>query len=503
MQEGELRARLEELRQAGRHAGEGQFTLAASRARELLGRYQLAAPFYYGLLMVAAAVRLGVTELAAELEGWRARWVLSGVSLQPHDLRDLPDLLLSTGGEGCLSMALWVAAHHHKPTLVIESHPPGQRLILSGTQRRLEPAAPGGDFPHIAVEVRYPRTWWQRLLRHEGPAEEAAHPLRMNCRLTRFPFRVDGIKLNSPVDLSRSLAVLLVNDPHPGRLVFPPPGVGVQKLSNDWDCSLALGVSEEAGFVVVVEGVAYPAPGIPGCRVWIWADRLPVDLSRASLVTSPELQTLRDRIQRLSRDLRESLLDNLESLRGDLKARVFRIALGRAREALAGGEERTLDLVDRLASAAHDVPAARKDILGLQIEAGGLAERLGRYERAETFYRGALDQDPEEARPVLYSLLGLLKRRRVPPAELEDLCKKVVSDMHRRMKGLNPVETLASYFHMLGQYAWENDWKEEARSYFRQFADIRRGLGLDYRSALPAGLDLEPREPGPGEESNR
>lgn len=296
---------LQRLREEGRQDVSGGFTLNPERAREVMSRYQSAAPERYPLMFVAAACRLGARLLSLREE---SDYVLEGAHLSGREVEDLFCHLLSDGGLRYLGMGM-LMAEQLEPAYV--------RLSCSGTRLTLQKGktlvekVPDGP---LRLEVRSKRSWFR-----SGPLPMTPSRVLINwALLAPLAIVIDGAPLERCYRPDEPLLATLVV----GNLPVQAPGL-VDRLPSPGSYQAALTVGARRGAAgrkvvpepgqvwCVADGVAYPIHGLLPywLRGVIVTELARPDLSLTSVVVTEPLRELAGELMELLGGVIEQLAE--------------------------------------------------------------------------------------------------------------------------------------------------------------------------------------------------
>ncbi len=464
------------LRASGEQQGRGAFTLDAARARRLLASYRLAEPHEYGLFVVQAAVRGEAREVLMTQEGWLTRFFLSGLTLDAFTLENLPDSLLAPGPEGPLSMALLLAERLSPREMRLQSG--DLELRLQGGQRSLKQARE--SLAGLALEVDRDPGRWQRAL-GASPSDLEAQSLRIACAQAPIPVSVGGASARTPVRLDSSLAAMVFEHPGYDSQKLPlklPSGAPLQHHPSPGDFAAALGLvsdDQPAWTFLVVEGLFFEGPRREGLQAVLWTNALKVNLSLGAVVQDQTLERFLELLSQGLEHLKESLWGEIEQLSQAGLAYLEKVALRPSAHLPLATLEDLIRALKRSGSENAE----------LNTRAAELALMEKQLDRAESYYRRALELSPEREAYLKDGLLKVLRARGLPPRELEDLFREVIFGLRKRVVGLGRRDTLATYFEEIGHYADSIECRSEARDYYTQALRLREGMyGSDHHTVI-------------------
>lgn len=207
----ELRETLDELRRQGETDSEGEFTLDASRARELLKRFTLENPRHYILNLVAAAVGAGATAVNVQTDADDAVVTWEG---QAMTRQQLADLFAAPFQDGCpryveeLAIGAGFALGLEPHWVRVDCWNDGEafRLVANAEGEHVEELQRlPGETTGTRVHVKEPLL--RKLLRGSG---EEAEAVRRLCRYAPVAIELNRRSVNRSLPYEECLVVRAV-----------------------------------------------------------------------------------------------------------------------------------------------------------------------------------------------------------------------------------------------------------------------------------------------------
>ena len=195
-----------------RQPGGESFTLNPARAREVMGKFQLANPYTYILKLVQWAVASGATRIDVRVG---SRTVALSHDGEVPDVSTLEALIMRTGQRECLHLAMGLtSALRLGATSVVLRGPFGSHTLHGEEQERADYPLPGGVILRglkYGVSPGSIVTALQMVMRGEVSGESSflrdhlklvARPelslLRFRCVYAPIPVLVNGRPINAP-----------------------------------------------------------------------------------------------------------------------------------------------------------------------------------------------------------------------------------------------------------------------------------------------------------------
>lgn len=282
---------LGQLRTAGKLESEGRFTLDLGRALEQMRRFQLADPRHYVLNLVAGAAALGAgsIDLRWSPDAFEVEW--DGPPLSRENMLALLDPFAAEGTEGLRELARGLAASRALEPAALEAESGQAYFYLDKASFQIEPRSTAR---RNRVEVRVKRPVWQRFLAPD-PSQPAL--LQERCRYSTLPIHLNGSPLLGELEPPQSHAMIYLEGPPDTRLRthLAPSGRA------DFSALLALTPVGSGTIHALHHQVSYPLDDpelYPGAFVVLSARGLQKELSQSTLVRTPELTAILERIMR-------------------------------------------------------------------------------------------------------------------------------------------------------------------------------------------------------------
>jgi len=298
-----LQELLEDYALDGEWHAEGQLTLDATRARDVLARFQSNNPDLFLLHWVRFATLCGASNSSIEKHGDQlvlthdGKWPLCQSWGQLWSQNAPPEKALAY----CLWNALSIRFGEAR---IVFPTPQGARcLVLDGQlQDRLEDPLPGQSFQLALL----PRAASSESPNLKPLGNEQRDMLEERCAFATLNLTYLGHEIPRAEPIESIFHSIFRGSETPFPLFWPrPKGKGEtlpQVVRSPYLASVYVGVGDERqGLAVVLDGVAFPssAPmGLPRLFIVLTAEDLGVDLSGERLVQSKTVASLREWLER-------------------------------------------------------------------------------------------------------------------------------------------------------------------------------------------------------------
>lgn len=291
------------LRAEGALDSRGSFTLDSVQALAKMSQYALPDARRYVLNLVSWAVAAGATQMDFAISPGRLEFSHDGQAPHPDELRDLFANFL---GHGLALQELAIAA---RAAVFL----PGSRVSLSSSQGVLSFDQAKLDFKahkqrqdvrflwHQAGQLKQ---WFHRAL---GRTTEEENWLAALARHAEVAIRVNGRPVNVPIELPDWRAGVLIGATSPVFQFLELGNFTRCEANGDFSAFVSLGRVPvlPTPSLFLVRGLSFEMPplttdGEPWSVV-VHANSLKKDLSQSRLVVDPQLQTIHDQLQSVSR----------------------------------------------------------------------------------------------------------------------------------------------------------------------------------------------------------
>ncbi|MCA9791544.1 MAG: hypothetical protein KC910_07100, partial [Candidatus Eremiobacteraeota bacterium] len=273
----------------------GVFTLALDKARDKLSRFQLHQPHQYVCHLVASGVAAGATRVEVTIDSDDIIVVHDGRPLEAGQLEDLFAALLAPDAPA-LSEARELAiglnsALLFEPAWIEVSTASGGFLRMQGSTQKVERRNPLPGAPAVRIHVK--ERHWRAVKRFfKTPPELEA--LASGCRYCPVPVVVNGANVAGrfPADNCSFELRLVHPESHLPNLEGQARWAASAQSPGEYAAVIRLH-QRDPSLILVVNGLALPAPALVGARIVANLGWLPKNVSQSELLDSEPLLRLR------------------------------------------------------------------------------------------------------------------------------------------------------------------------------------------------------------------